>query len=166
MSTAPLQNVIDADDDGIRLDRWFKRHRPDVPHALLRVDRVVDRKDGPARIAKNRVDALVGKRAEYDLGARQGVGRLGVRLAVPVHLRRSSVCGPCLSPGEKEKGPLGPFGVRLAVRSRVLYRAGGEPITSTRATRRSDMGYSPKFTMEKANTVSSAQRQSGSWGKI
>ena len=26
---------VAADDDGIRLDRWFKRHRPDVPHALL-----------------------------------------------------------------------------------------------------------------------------------
>lgn len=26
---------IATDDDGIRLDRWFKRHRPDVPHALL-----------------------------------------------------------------------------------------------------------------------------------
>lgn len=27
--------AVAADDDGIRLDRWFKRHRPDVPHALL-----------------------------------------------------------------------------------------------------------------------------------
>lgn len=27
--------TIAADDDGIRLDRWFKRHQPDVPHALL-----------------------------------------------------------------------------------------------------------------------------------
>ena len=26
---------IGADDDDIRLDRWFKRHREDVPHALL-----------------------------------------------------------------------------------------------------------------------------------
>jgi 23S rRNA pseudouridine955/2504/2580 synthase len=26
---------IKGDDDGIRLDRWFKRHRPDVTHALL-----------------------------------------------------------------------------------------------------------------------------------
>ena len=26
---------IAPDDDDIRLDRWFKRHRPDVPHALL-----------------------------------------------------------------------------------------------------------------------------------
>ena len=35
MSTAPIETVIDTDDDGIRLDRWFKRHRSDVPHALL-----------------------------------------------------------------------------------------------------------------------------------
>lgn len=27
--------VIDADDDGIRVDRWFKRHRPGTPHALI-----------------------------------------------------------------------------------------------------------------------------------
>lgn len=26
---------IVADDDGIRLDRWFKRHRDDIPHALI-----------------------------------------------------------------------------------------------------------------------------------
>ena len=27
--------TIAEDDDGIRLDRWFKRHRPGTPHALL-----------------------------------------------------------------------------------------------------------------------------------
>jgi 23S rRNA pseudouridine955/2504/2580 synthase len=27
--------IIDEEDDGIRLDRWFKRHRPGTPHALL-----------------------------------------------------------------------------------------------------------------------------------
>jgi 23S rRNA pseudouridine955/2504/2580 synthase len=35
MTDAPRQDHIGNDDDGIRLDRWFKRHRPDVPHALL-----------------------------------------------------------------------------------------------------------------------------------
>lgn len=38
MSTpkAPLDGaVIAEEDDGIRLDRWFKRHRPGTPHALL-----------------------------------------------------------------------------------------------------------------------------------
>ncbi len=34
-SPPPRSDVIEADDDGIRLDRWFKRHRSDVPHALL-----------------------------------------------------------------------------------------------------------------------------------
>lgn len=29
------EDMIGADDDGIRLDRWFKRHRPDLPHALI-----------------------------------------------------------------------------------------------------------------------------------
>ena len=59
----------------------------DVAHLLLRVDRVVDRKDGAARIAEDRVDALVGKRAQYDLGARQLLASvLRVHLAVSVHL--------------------------------------------------------------------------------
>ncbi len=31
----PEQRTIDADDDGIRLDRWFKRHYPQVTHVLL-----------------------------------------------------------------------------------------------------------------------------------
>lgn len=36
MSTAPYSDIIVAeDDDGIRLDRWFKRHKGDVTHALL-----------------------------------------------------------------------------------------------------------------------------------
>jgi 23S rRNA pseudouridine955/2504/2580 synthase len=33
--SGPTTHSVDADDDGIRLDRWFKRHRPDVPHALI-----------------------------------------------------------------------------------------------------------------------------------
>ncbi len=36
MRKAPLDGaVIAEEDDGIRLDRWFKRHRPGTPHALL-----------------------------------------------------------------------------------------------------------------------------------
>jgi 23S rRNA pseudouridine955/2504/2580 synthase len=34
-TTPAAEHRILPDDDGIRLDRWFKRHRPDVPHALL-----------------------------------------------------------------------------------------------------------------------------------
>ncbi|MGE0754413.1 MAG: RluA family pseudouridine synthase [Alphaproteobacteria bacterium] len=28
-------HTISAEDEGIRLDRWFKRHKPGIPHALL-----------------------------------------------------------------------------------------------------------------------------------
>jgi 23S rRNA pseudouridine955/2504/2580 synthase len=31
----PELHTIDADDDGIRIDRWFKRHYPQVTHVLL-----------------------------------------------------------------------------------------------------------------------------------
>src|SRR5215510_13769016 len=31
----PELRTIDTDDDGIRLDRWFKRHYPHVTHVLL-----------------------------------------------------------------------------------------------------------------------------------
>jgi len=31
----PELRTIDADDDGVRLDRWFKRHYPNVTHVLL-----------------------------------------------------------------------------------------------------------------------------------
>src|SRR5690242_6135473 len=31
----PEVRTIDADDDGIRLDRWFRRHFPAVTHTLL-----------------------------------------------------------------------------------------------------------------------------------
>lgn len=30
-----LSQYVARDDDGIRLDRWFKRHKPGIPHALL-----------------------------------------------------------------------------------------------------------------------------------
>ncbi len=29
------EHKVSADDNGIRLDRWFKRHMPEVPHAML-----------------------------------------------------------------------------------------------------------------------------------
>lgn len=36
MTKSPEFNIrIRPDDDDIRVDRWFKRHRPDVPHALI-----------------------------------------------------------------------------------------------------------------------------------
>src|ERR1700753_4244732 len=33
--STPELRTIDADDDGVRLDRWFKRHYPNVTHVLL-----------------------------------------------------------------------------------------------------------------------------------
>jgi 23S rRNA pseudouridine955/2504/2580 synthase len=44
--------IIAAEDDGIRLDRWFKRHREGTPHALL------------ARWARSGVLTLDGKKAD------------------------------------------------------------------------------------------------------
>src|SRR6201996_4913011 len=34
-ASMPELRTIDADDDGARLDRWFKRHYPHVTHVLL-----------------------------------------------------------------------------------------------------------------------------------
>jgi len=44
--------TVGADDDGIRLDRWFKRHRPDLPFGQL------------ARLLRKGAIKLDGKRAE------------------------------------------------------------------------------------------------------
>lgn len=33
--TDVVHRTVDADDEGIRLDRWFKRHYPDLPHGRL-----------------------------------------------------------------------------------------------------------------------------------
>jgi 23S rRNA pseudouridine955/2504/2580 synthase len=33
--SGPGEHVVGADDDGIRLDRWFKRHLPDTSHSLV-----------------------------------------------------------------------------------------------------------------------------------
>src|ERR1700742_3344089 len=35
VQSMPELRTIDADDDGIRIDRWFKRHYPQVTHVLL-----------------------------------------------------------------------------------------------------------------------------------
>ena len=64
----PLDDaVIGEEDDGIRLDRWFKRHRPGTPHALL------------ARWARSGQLTLDGKKA--DVSDRIAVGQ---RLVMPV----------------------------------------------------------------------------------
>ncbi|HWY66723.1 MAG TPA: RluA family pseudouridine synthase [Rhizomicrobium sp.] len=49
----PELRTIDADDDGIRMDRWFKRHYPHVTHVLLQK---LLRK-GEVRLDGKRIDA-------------------------------------------------------------------------------------------------------------
>ena len=52
--------VVDSEDDGIRLDRWFKRHLPDASFNIV---------SRWARTGQLRVD---GKRAAPATGLRQG----------------------------------------------------------------------------------------------
>ena len=59
--------IVGDEDDGIRLDRWFKRHRPGTPHALL------------ARWARSGQLTLDGKKA--DVSDRIAAGQT---LAMPV----------------------------------------------------------------------------------
>jgi 23S rRNA pseudouridine955/2504/2580 synthase len=49
----PELRTIDADDDGIRLDRWFKRHYPHVTHGLL--EKLL--RKGEVRLDGKRADA-------------------------------------------------------------------------------------------------------------
>jgi len=62
--------TIAEEDDGIRLDRWFKRHRPGTPHALL------------ARWARSGQLTLDGKKA--DVSDRIGKGQKLVMPTPPV----------------------------------------------------------------------------------
>ena len=61
----PELRTIDADDDGIRIDRWFKRHYPQVTHVLLQ------------KLLRKGEVRLDGKRA--DAGTRVAAGQ-SVRL--------------------------------------------------------------------------------------
>lgn len=78
---------VDGDDDGIRVDRWFKRHRPDVTHALL---------SRWLRTGKVRVDG-----AKSDAAERLVAGQ---KLSVPTAVAPSSASRPkprrILSPDE------------------------------------------------------------------
>lgn len=53
------QRTIDADDDGIRIDRWFRRHYPAVTHVLLEklLRKGEIRLDGKRAKAADRVEA-------------------------------------------------------------------------------------------------------------
>ena len=40
--------TIDVDDDGIRIDRWFKRHYPNVTHVLL--EKLLRKQEGRGQV--------------------------------------------------------------------------------------------------------------------
>src|SRR3982751_2527380 len=60
----PEQRTIESDDDGIRLDRWFKRHYPHVTHVLLEklLRKGEIRLDGKRAKAADRIAAGQGMR--------------------------------------------------------------------------------------------------------
>jgi len=60
----PELRTIDPDDDGIRLDRWFKRHYPHVTHVLLEklLRKGEIRLDGKRAKAADRIAAGQGMR--------------------------------------------------------------------------------------------------------
>lgn len=90
--------VVGADDDGIRLDRWFKRHRPGTPHALI------------ARWARAGELTIDGRKA--DVSDRIEAGQ---RIAMPV-----PPAAPAAPRPRKEK-PLSPADVALA-EAMVIHR--------------------------------------------
>ena len=67
---------IDADDDGIRLDRWFKRHYPQLNHILLEklLRKGEVRLDGKRAKAADRIAAGPGHAPAAAGDACQGTG--------------------------------------------------------------------------------------------
>jgi hypothetical protein len=136
----------------------------DVAHLLLRIDGVIDRKDGAARIAEHRVDALIGERAKDDLGAGQllvaRLRRLRFHLAVSVHLAaRQSFSG--LGKRKRATRALGCASRRSARcelpgrrRANYEYERHAAP----------DMGFLPKTLWKRPIPFHRAQRQSGPEG--
>ncbi|PAL22514.1 RluA family pseudouridine synthase [Sphingopyxis sp. GW247-27LB] len=90
--------VVAEEDDGIRLDRWFKRHRPGTPHALI------------ARWARSGELTLDGRKA--DVSDRIEAGQ---RIAMPV-----PPAAPAARPARKGR-PLTDADVALAT-SMVIHR--------------------------------------------
>lgn len=66
------EHIISQEDDGIRLDRWFKRHQPGVPHALLEKNlrKGLVRLDGAKAKTSDRVQA--GQRLEVRIELPEG----------------------------------------------------------------------------------------------
>jgi 23S rRNA pseudouridine955/2504/2580 synthase len=90
--------TVGEEDDGIRLDRWFKRHRPGTPHALI------------ARWARSGELTLDGKKA--DVSARIEAGQ---RIAMPVPPAAPT------GPRPRKDRPLSPADVALA-EAMVIHR--------------------------------------------
>lgn len=90
--------TIAEEDDGIRLDRWFKRHRPGTPHALL------------ARWARSGQLTLDGRKA--DVSDRIGTGQKLVMPTPPVETA---------APPARKGRPLTDADVKLA-ESMLIHR--------------------------------------------
>ncbi|AMG75838.1 RluA family pseudouridine synthase [Sphingopyxis granuli] len=90
--------TVGEEDDGIRLDRWFKRHRPGTPHALI------------ARWARSGELTLDGKKA--DVSARIEAGQ---RIAMPVPPAAPT------GPRPRKDRPLSPADIALA-EAMVIHR--------------------------------------------
>ncbi len=90
--------IVAEEDDGIRLDRWFKRHRPGTPHALI------------ARWARSGELTIDGRKA--DVSDRIEAGQT---IAMPV-----PPAAPAEPRARKDK-PLSPADIALA-ESMVIHR--------------------------------------------
>ena len=109
MSTEVRQFTVQADDDGVRLDRWFKRHLPQVGFATV---------SRWARTGQVRVD---GKRA--DPADRVSTGQV-IRVP-PGGENTETVCVPRMAAKE---------GLRLAVNAVGLIKVVGRSLPSQRTT--------------------------------
>lgn len=93
-SSTARSAVVDAEDDGIRLDRWFKRHMPDVNFATV---------SRWARTGQLRVDgarATPGDRIAEGQTIR--IPPLPAPVATPARPARKAPVRPALSPEETE----------------------------------------------------------------
>jgi 23S rRNA pseudouridine955/2504/2580 synthase len=97
----PELRTIDADDDGIRIDRWFKRHYPAVTHVLLQ------------KLLRKGEVRLDGKRA--DAGTRVATGQ-SVRL--PPQVVHAKDERPEKHPLKHQSDPQKPMG---SLADRILY---------------------------------------------
>jgi len=96
MTDPVRQFTVEPDDDGIRLDRWFKRHLPDISFTTVAKW---------ARTGQMRVDG-----ARSTPGDRIAVGQV-IRVPPPEQERPDA---PPAAPPKKERPPLDPLQIELA----------------------------------------------------